>query len=88
MPIIAEFAAVTAAAAEAAGEPELAARLLGGSTRLVGLDRLTDPRQIDLADRLHTRLGPEAYDAAFTAGRSLSRPEITELMDPGRFGRM
>jgi predicted ATPase/DNA-binding SARP family transcriptional activator/tetratricopeptide (TPR) repeat protein len=88
VPILAEFAAVTAAAAEAVGEPELAARLLGSSIRLVGMDRMTDPRHLELADRVRTRLGSEAFDQAFAAGRSLGRPEIIDLMDPGRLGRL
>lgn len=85
VPILAEFAAVTAAVAEAVGDAERAARLLGGGAQLVGLDRLTDPRHVEVADRLRMQLGGTAFDALFAAGRKLDRAKVVALMDPAHF---
>lgn len=82
VPILSEFAAVAAVAADAVGDPERATRLLGGSAGMVGLDRLGDPRQVELADRLRTELGSKTFDELFAAGRGLERAEVVALMDP------
>jgi len=85
VPILAEFAVATAAAAQAVGDDERAARLLGGSAGLVGIDRLTDPRQVGVAERLRADLGDVVYEELFAAGRALDRAELDALMDPARF---
>lgn len=82
VPILAEFAAVVAAAAYAVGRPALAARLLGGSARTVGIEQLSDPRQLRLADQLRTSLGADCFDDQFASGQKLTSDEVVELMDP------
>jgi hypothetical protein len=86
VPIMAEFAIGVAALAEATGDPGRAAMLLGAASNAVGQTVISDPRQLELQDRLRDRLGADVYTDRFRAGTRLTRAEFMAEMDPARVG--
>ena len=73
MPLLAMASATTAELAQALGQPERAAELLGAVAVVRGADDPTDPTVVKLAPLLRTALGDDRYEACY-AVRQGTRP--------------
>jgi predicted ATPase/DNA-binding SARP family transcriptional activator len=82
MGLLATMAGALAQLAEALGEPERAAEMLGACAPVRGEEDPTDLMVKLLAPRLRESLGPGGYDRAYAAGMALSRAEALALLDP------
>ena len=82
MPLLAMASATTADLAQALGQPERAAELLGAGAVVRGADDPTDPTVVKLAPRLRAALGDDRYARAYQAGKALSRAEAIKRLDP------
>lgn len=72
------LAALAAAMAEVAGEPERAAELLGAAAGLRGAETCGDPDAVRAERAARARLSPEAYREAFERGRCLRSAAVGE----------
>ena len=63
-------------------QPAPAARLLGAGARLRGMEDLSDPDILRVAEAARAQLGPAEYARHFTEGRNLSREDALALLDP------
>ena len=86
MPLLTMASGVLAELAFALGYPERAAELLGARTVVRGIDDPTDPTAVKLAPLLRESLGEDGFDAAYQAGKALSRAEAIERLDPAGVG--
>jgi hypothetical protein len=84
VPIIAEFGTVVADAAESVGNAGRAALLLGAATGMSGVSNITEPRHLQLQDRLRAQLGADHYQQCFDSGGRLTRDQILTELDPDR----
>jgi ATP/maltotriose-dependent transcriptional regulator MalT len=82
MPILAGNGAATARLALAYDRCEVAAELLGAAARVRGIEDATDPTIAELFAVLPTRLGEEAFAAAYDRGWSLSQADAVKRLDP------
>jgi hypothetical protein len=82
MPILAGNGAATARLALAYDRCEDAAELLGAAARVRGIEDATDPTIAELFAVLPTRLGEEAFAAAYERGWSLSQADAVKRLDP------
>ena len=82
MPLLAMASSTTAELAQALGQPELAAELLGAGAVVRGADDPTDPTVVKLAPLLRTALGDDRYQACYASGRALARPAAIQRLDP------
>lgn len=82
MPIIASYALVVAALAQARGESGSAARMLGVAARLRGAEDPTDIVVRRLRSELPAALGADVFTAAYERGRALSREDALALLEP------
>ena len=82
MPILAGNGAATARLALAYDRCEDAAELLGAAARVRGIEDATDPTIAELFAVLPTRLGEEAFAAAYDRGWSLSQADAVKRLDP------
>jgi predicted ATPase/DNA-binding SARP family transcriptional activator len=82
MPRLASMAGALAHLANALGQRERAAEMLGACAAVRGSEDPTDLLVTRLADPLREALGPGAYDRAYATGTALSRAEALALLDP------
>jgi predicted ATPase/DNA-binding SARP family transcriptional activator len=82
MSLLAQASGTTAELAQALGQPERAAELLGAGAVVRGADDPTDPTALQLVPLLRACLGDDRYARAYQAGKALSRPEAIERLDP------
>jgi predicted ATPase/DNA-binding SARP family transcriptional activator len=82
MGLFASMAGALAQLADALGQPERAAEMLGACAPVRGGEDPTDLMVTLLAPRLRESLGPGGYDRAYAAGMALSRAEALALLDP------
>jgi ATP/maltotriose-dependent transcriptional regulator MalT len=82
MGLFASMAGALAQLADALGQPERAAEMLGACAPVRGGEDPTDLMVARLAPRLRESLGPDGYDRAYAAGMALSRAEALALLDP------
>jgi predicted ATPase len=82
MPLLAMVAGGLAYLADALGEPERAAELLGACAPVRGGEDATDLMATRLGSRLRAALGAEDYARAYDRGKALSRAEAVALLDP------
>jgi predicted ATPase/DNA-binding SARP family transcriptional activator len=82
MGLLATVAGALAHLADALGQPERAAEMLGACAAVRGGEDPTDPMVTLLEPRLQAALGPDGYDRAYAAGMALSRAEALVLLDP------
>lgn len=82
MPVISMHAVVAARCAQAAGDPESAALLLGAAAVVRGAEDPTDTIIRRLLEELPASLGREAFDAAYGKGRGLGREAALALLAP------
>jgi predicted ATPase/DNA-binding SARP family transcriptional activator len=82
MPLVASVTGAIACLADALGQSERAAGMLGACAAVRGGEDPTDPMVALLGPRLRVALGPGGYDRAYAAGTALSRAEALALLDP------
>ena len=82
MPLLAMASATTADLAQALGQPERAAELLGAGAVVRGADDPTDPTVVKLAPRLRAALGADRFERCRAEGQALGRAEAIERLDP------
>ncbi|HEU5266472.1 MAG TPA: BTAD domain-containing putative transcriptional regulator [Jatrophihabitans sp.] len=84
LPVLAAVGVALAQLADALGDPERAATVLGAATRLRGADDPTSPDIRALTGKLRAELGDHAFEDAYAAGAALDRAAATEqLAIPG-----
>ena len=83
MPIVAIAVDGLAATAVRAGDPALAAALLGAAVRLRGRPDLGDPDVVHAREQARTALGATAYDEAYARGAGLSKDGAIALIRGG-----
>jgi len=82
MPLVASVTGAIACLADALGQSERAAEMLGACAAVRGGEDPTDPMVALLGPRLRLALGQGGYDRAYAAGTALSRVEALALLDP------
>jgi predicted ATPase/DNA-binding SARP family transcriptional activator len=82
MPLLALASGALAELALTLGQPARAAELLGARTVVRGGDDPTDPAAVKLAPLLRAALGEDRYARHYAAGKSLTRPQAIESLNP------
>jgi predicted ATPase/DNA-binding SARP family transcriptional activator len=86
MPLLASIAGALAHLAQALGQPERAAEMLGACAAVRGTDDPTSLTLTLLGPGLREALGAGAYDRAYAAGTALGRAEAIRRLDPASLG--
>jgi ATP/maltotriose-dependent transcriptional regulator MalT len=81
MPVAATVAACLANVMLAQGQPAVAAQLLGAGVRLRGMEDLSDPTVLRVAEAARVKLGPQEYITEYTSGRQLTRQAALALIE-------
>jgi predicted ATPase/DNA-binding SARP family transcriptional activator len=82
LPVLATVGVVLAELAAARADFERAAEVLGAATSLRGANDPTSPDIAKLTARLRTKLGDDAFEAAYGAGVALDRAAATARLAP------